>query len=226
MRSQMAFPRSLIDGYRAFAAGRLRREQDRYRELAEAGQSPEIMVIGCCDSRVSPEVIFDAGPGRLFVVRNVANIVPPFAPDGQPHGVSAALEFGVAVLKVKHIVVLGHAYCGGVRAFAEQTAPLSPGDFIGHWMLLMAPAAERVGSQHGLSRPDYLARLEQANIANSLDNLLTFPRLRQSVERGEIAIHGAYFGVATGELSVRDPATGAFAPVAASDQAGLTQPPS
>ncbi len=209
----MPFPQRLIEGYRAFADGRLPREQDRYRELAELGQSPEVLVIGCCDSRVSPEVIFDARPGELFVVRNVANIVPPYAPDGHAHGVSAALEFGVAALKVKHIVVLGHAHCGGVKAFAEKSAPLSPGDFIGNWMRLMAPAADKAGPQHDLSWPDYLARLEQANVANSLDNLLTFPRLRKLIERGEVAIHGAYFGVAAGELSVRDPVTGAFVPV-------------
>lgn len=217
----MPFPQRLIEGYRAFLDGRLRREQDRYRELAETGQSPEVMVIGCSDSRVSPEVIFNARPGELFVVRNVANIVPPYAPDGQAHGVSAALEFGVAALKVKHIVVLGHAHCGGVRAFAEKAAPLSPGDFIGHWMRLMAPAAQQVGPQGGLSRTDYLARLEQANIVNSLDNLKTFPRLRTQIEHGKVAIHGAYFGVATGELSVRDEASGAFVQVAASDHARL-----
>ncbi len=211
----MTFPPRLIEGYRAFLDGRLPYEQDRYRELAEAGQSPEVMVIGCCDSRVSPEVIFDARPGELFVVRNVANIVPRYAPDGHAHGVSAALEFGIAALKVKHIVVLGHAHCGGVKAFAENAAPLSPGDFIGNWMRLMAPAAEKAGPPGGLSRTDYLVRLEQANIANSLDNLLTFPRLRKLIERGEVAMHGAYFGVATGELSVRDEATGAFTPLAA-----------
>src|SRR6201988_4588209 len=138
----MPFPPRLIEGYRGFADGRLRHEQDRYRELAEGGQSPEVMVIGCCDSRGSPEGIFDARPGELFVVRNVANIVPPYEPDGHAHGVSAALEFGVAALKVKHIVVLGHARCGGVRAYAEDAAPLSPGDFIGKWMSLMGPAAE------------------------------------------------------------------------------------
>src|SRR5450631_2824543 len=126
----MPFPSSLIEGYRAFQSGRLPREQDRYRELAESGQSPQVMVIGCCDSRVSPEVIFDARPGELFVVRNVANIVPPYAPDGQAHGVYAALEFGVAALNVQHIVVLGHAHCGGVKAYAEDAEPLSPGDFI------------------------------------------------------------------------------------------------
>src|ERR1039458_3433125 len=123
----MSFPQRLIDGYSAFASGRLQSEQDRYRELAETGQAPEAMVIGCCDSRVSPEVIFDARPGELFVVRNVANIVPPYARDGHAHGVSAALEFGVAALNVKLIVVLGHARCGGVKAFAEKAEPLPPG---------------------------------------------------------------------------------------------------
>ena len=220
-REVRPFPRRLIEGYHAFLGGRLAREQDRYRELAESGQSPEVMVIGCCDSRVSPEVIFDARPGELFVVRNVANIVPPYQPDGHAHGVSAALEFGVAALKVKHIVVLGHAHCGGVRAFAEKAAPLSPGDFIGNWMRLMAPAAEKAGSVDALPWADYLTRLEQANVASSLDNLMTFPRLRQLIEGGEIAIHGAYFGVASGQLFVREEPAGAFVQVAASDHARL-----
>jgi carbonic anhydrase len=208
----MTLPQSLIDGYCAFAGGRLRREQDRYRELAEHGQSPQTMVIGCCDSRVSPEVIFDASPGELFVVRNVANIVPPYSPDGQAHGVSAALEFGVAALKVKHIVVLGHAHCGGVKAFAEDAEPLSPGDFIGRWMTLMAPAAEKT-PRGSMSHADYLVRLEQANVVNSLDNLMTFPRLRKLIERGSVTLHGAYFGVASGDLSVLDQASGEFRPV-------------
>jgi len=220
-RASMTFPQLLIEGYRTFLDGRLRREQDRYRELGETGQSPEIMVIGCCDSRVSPEVIFDARPGELFVVRNVANIVPPYAPDGQAHGVSAALEFGVAALKVKHIVVLGHARCGGVKAFAEDAEPLTPGDFIGKWMRLMAPAADKVGPRGGLSWPEYLTRLEQANVANSMANLLTFPRLRQFVEREQIAIHGAYFGVATGRLSVRDADTGEFVAIDSGHAVGV-----
>ena len=217
----MPFPDHLIDGYHAILGSRLRREQDRYRELSESGQSPQIMLIGCCDSRVSPEVIFDALPGELFVVRNVANIVPPYSPDGQAHGVSAALEFGVAALKVKHIVVLGHAQCGGVRAFAEGVEPLSPGDFIGKWMALMAPAMEKVGPRGTLSPDQYLARLEQANVANSLDNLMTFPRLRKMIERGDVAIHGAYFGVATGEWLAFDPNDKQFKPVAAEDHARI-----
>ena len=209
----MSFPQRLIDGYGAFTSGRLQSEQDRYRELAEHGQTPEIMVIGCCDSRVSPEVIFDARPGELFVVRNVANLVPPYEQDGKYHGVSAALEFGVGVLKVKHIVILGHAHCGGVRAYAEDAEPISPGDFIGRWMSLMAPAAAKVGARGSMARADYLERMEQASIVNTLDNLMTFPRLRKLVERGEVVLHGAYFGVAKGELSVLDRATGEFRPV-------------
>ena len=209
----MSFPQRLIDGYGAFARGRLQSEQHRYRELAEHGQTPEIMMIGCCDSRVSPEVIFDARPGEMFVMRNVANLVPPFETDGTYHGVSAALEFGVGALKVKHIVVLGHAHCGGVRAYAEDAAPLSPGDFIGRWMSLMAPAADKVGPRGSLSHAEYLERLEKASIANTLDNLMTFPRLRKLVERGAVTLHGAYFGVAAGELSVLDRATGEFWPI-------------
>jgi len=206
----MSFPPHLLEGFTAFRAGRLRIEQDRYRDLAAAGQSPEVMVVGCCDSRVSPEVIFNARPGELFVVRNVANLIPPYAPDGGAHGVSAALEFGIAALKIKHIVVLGHAHCGGVKAFAEDAEPLSPGDFIGKWMSLMAPALEKVGPRGGRPHAEYLERLEQANVANSLDNLLTFPRLRKLIERGAVMVHGAYFGVATGELSVLDRETGKF----------------
>jgi carbonic anhydrase len=172
------------------------------------------MVIGCCDSRVSPEVVFDARPGELFVVRNVANIIPPYSPDGHAHGVSAALEFGVGALRVKHIVVLGHAHCGGVKAFAQETAPLSPGDFIGKWMQLMAPAARKLGPMGAAEdHAEYLTRLEQANISNSLDNLMTFPMLAKLIEKGKIATHGAYFGVATGDLSVMDKATGEFRPV-------------
>jgi carbonic anhydrase len=221
----MNFPERLTAGYRSFLDGRLSTEQTRYRELAEHGQSPEVMVVGCCDSRVSPEVIFDARPGELFVVRNVANLIPPYAPDGAYHGVSAALEFGVGILRVKHIVVLGHAQCGGVRAFVEDNEPVSPGDFIGRWMSLIAPAAERVGPRGETSLAEYVTRLEQASIAHSLDNLLTFPRLKKLIERGDVTLHGAYFGVATGRLSVRDPVSGAFVPVAAEDHARVFAQP-
>lgn len=220
----MTFPGRLIDGYRAFLSERLPREQSRFRELAEHGQQPEIMVIGCVDSRVSPEVIFDARPGELLVVRNVANIVPPYQPDAQAHGVSAALEFGILGLKVKHVVVLGHAQCGGVNAFASDTEPLTSNDFIGTWMTLMAPAAAKV-PRKGLSPADYLTRLEWANVVNSLDNLMTFPRIATLIESGTVQTHGAYFGVATGELSVLDKASGEFRRVAAEEHARAFQAP-
>ena len=164
-----------------------------------------------------PEEWWRARPGELFVVRNIANLVPPYAPDAQAHGVSAALEFGVMALRVKHIVVLGHAQCGGIKAFAEDAEPLTPGDFIGNWMKLMTPAAEKIGPRGSRPMDEYLTLLEQANVALSLDNLMTFPRLRTKVERGDIRLHGAYFGVATGQLSVRDPASGKFTQVAADE---------
>ena len=207
------FPTRLVDGYRAFLGERFPRERSRFAALAEAGQRPEVMVIGCCDSRVAPEAIFDASPGELFVVRNVANLVPPYAPDGDYHGTSAALEFAVQALEVKHIVVLGHERCGGIRAFADESAPLSAGDFIGRWMTMIAPAAERLGPP-GRDMADYLVRLERAAIGQSLENLMTFPYVAERVRQGRLALHGAYFGVATGVLVVRDPRDGTFAPVA------------
>jgi carbonic anhydrase len=210
----MKFPQRLVDGYHAFRNTRLRIEQELYRELAETGQQPEIMVIGCCDSRVSPEAVFDARPGELFVVRNVANLVPPYSPTGLVHGVSAALEFAVQALKVKHIVVLGHARCGGIRAFAGQDAPLSPGDFIGKWMSLIKPAAEMVGSRDDRPLADYLTQLEQASIAKTLDNLMTFPWVHALVQCQCLHLHAAYFDVATGLLTVRDPEAGVFSSIA------------
>jgi carbonic anhydrase len=213
------FPPRLVDGYRDFVSGRLTAEQSRYRELADHGQSPEVMVIGCCDSRVSPEVIFDAHPGELFVVRNVANLVPPYAPDGAYHGVSAALEFAVQALRVKHIVVLGHARCGGIRAYVEHGSPLSPGDFIGKWMSMIAPAAEAAAATRDW--PDYPTQLEHASIVNSISNLMTFPCISILVGRGKLHLHGAYFDVSTGRLEARDPDTGRFEAVAADEHALL-----
>jgi len=209
----MMLPDRLTEGYRAFRQGRFAQERARYEMLAETGQKPEIMVVGCVDSRVSPEVIFGAAPGELLVVRNVANLVPRYEPDGgTQHGTSAALEFGVQALKVKHIVVLGHAFCGGISAFVDDSQPLSPGDFIGRWMSQIAPAADAIGPRHA-GDEDYLHRLEFASVELSLQNLMTFPCVRILVERGKLHLHGAYFGVASGALLVRDPRTGKFEPV-------------
>ena len=205
-----AFPQHLLEGYRSFASQRLPTEQTRYRELARRGQSPAVMVIGCCDSRVSPEVIFDAGPGELFVMRNVANLVPVYQPDGGAHGVSAALEYAVNVLRIKHIVVLGHAQCGGIRAFIDNIEPLSPGDFIGRWMQMFIKPGEVVEQRERESMRDFTIRIEKAAVFRSLENLMTFPFVRTLAERGELHLHGAYFGVAEGSLAVLDPVAKEF----------------
>ena len=205
-----SFPPHLLEGYRAFTSQRLPTEQSRYRELSERGQAPEVMVIGCCDSRVSPEVIFDAGPGELFVVRNVANLVPVYAPDGGAHGVSAALEYAVRALKVKHIVVLGHAQCGGIRAFIDNIEPLSPGDFIGKWMSMFVKPGEQVEQRDHETMADFTVRIEKAAVFRSLENLMTFPFVKTQVASGALNLHGAYFGVAGGALFVLDQATKEF----------------
>jgi carbonic anhydrase len=205
------FPERLTEGYRAFLEGRFSRERSRYAMLAERGQRPEIMVVGCVDSRVSPEVIFDAAPGELLVVRNVANIVPPYQPDrATQHGTSAALEFGVQALGIKHIVVLGHAHCGGIGYFAEEREPLSQGDFIGQWMSQIEPAAKSLGPHARYDAEAYRKRLEFASVELSLQNLMTFPWVKAKVDDGKLGLHGAYFGVAAGRLLVRDPVNGRF----------------
>jgi carbonic anhydrase len=205
-----SFPQRLLDGYHTFTSQRLPAEQTRYRELSVRGQSPETMVIGCCDSRVSPEVIFDAGPGELFVMRNIANLVPVYQPDANAHGVSAALEFAVTVLHVKHIVVLGHAQCGGVRAFVDKAAPLTPGDFIGKWMSMFVKPGEKVEQRDNETMQEFVVRIEKAAVFRSLENLMTFPFVRTAVERGELHLDGAYFGVAEGSLFVLDQAAKKF----------------
>jgi carbonic anhydrase len=208
------FPKRLTEGYESFLQGRFGRERERYEDLARRGQSPEILLIGCCDSRVPPEVIFDVGPGEMFVVRNVANLAPPYKPNDDYHGTSAAIEFAVMGLKVKHIVVMGHAQCGGVKAFTEMEAdpymrPLAPGDFIGRWIRLLAPAAEKLGAPVEPLK-DWAERLTLESIKQSLANLRGFPYIATLEARGWLTLHGACFGVATGELQVLDEQTGEF----------------
>jgi len=209
------FPERLTQGYQAFLQGRFTNESSRYRALGERGQNPDILVIGCCDSRVSPEVIFDAGPGELFVVRNVANLVPPYEPDtASYHGTSAAIDYAVNTLGVADIVVLGHAACGGIRAFVDHDASLGEGGFIGKWMSQIRETAAQValpGHPDAPDRAQTLQRLELAVVEHSVANLLTFPDVRARVDAGTLALHAAFFGVATGLLFVRDPQTGRFA---------------
>lgn len=216
------FPARLAQGYETFHTGRLRQERERYEQLAAAGQKPEIMVISCCDSRAAPETIFDAAPGEIFVLRNVANLVPPYAPDGEYHGTSAALEFAVQVLKVKHIVVMGHGRCGGVHAFREQfeglaAEPLSPGDFIGKWISLLEPATKDIRCEDVSLATARQRALEEASVRQGIANLATFPCVNILLQKGRIAIHGAWFDIGTGELWLMDPSSGDFVPVLASN---------
>ena len=206
------FPDSLLDGYRSFRDHRYEPERARYRALAEHGQMPEVMVIACCDSRSAPETIFHAAPGEIFVVRNVANLVPPYEPDGSRDGTSAALEFAVQSFKVRHIVVLGHGRCGGIRAALHPAAkPLSPGDFIGTWMKPLGPAADEVAANERLTDEERQTALERASIRHSLANLRTFPFVSILEDRDRLSLHGAWFDIAHGELWTMDPVTGAFA---------------
>ena len=207
-------PEHLAEGYTAFYNGRLREEQDRFRHLADHGQKPPVLLIGCCDSRVSPEVIFDAGPGEIFVMRNIGALVPSFSVEDELPETSAAIEYAVLALKVAHIVVMGHAQCGGIRAFAlgNDFVPLSEANFIAKWTRLIQPAAERVGPMAG-DFDHYCESLSYASIIQSIANLETYPGVRARVAAGDLTLHGAYFGVANGRMTVLDQAKGTFVPV-------------
>lgn len=208
-------PDRLAEGYQAFWNGRLKEEQDRFRHLADVGQTPAVLLIGCCDSRVSPEVIFDAGPGEIFVVRNIAALVPPFDSDVRQE-TAAAIEYAVQALKVAHIVVMGHAQCGGIRAFAlgeaKQFEPLSEADFVSKWKTLIQPAADRLGPPVG-DFDHYCESLSYLSILQGITNLRTYPWLRAREEAGDLTLHGAYFGVANGRMTVLDQTRNVFVPV-------------
>jgi carbonic anhydrase len=205
------FPRSLIDGYESFKKGRFAEDSKRYRELAEKGQQPTTLIIACCDSRVGPETIFNAPAGDAFVVRNVANLVPPYQPDGHYHATSAALEFAIQVLKIREIVVLGHGGCGGIQAALNPGGePLSPGDFIGKWMELLGPPAEAIANNKWMTIAERQKALERISIRYSLANLRTFPCVSILSEKGRIGLHGAWFDIADGSLWLMDEKTGDF----------------
>jgi carbonic anhydrase len=204
----------LIEGYNRFKAGAWAAQRARWADLAE-GQSPKVMVIACSDSRVDPSQIFDTSPGEMFVVRNVANLVPPFELGGGRHGVSAALEFAVTQLEVPEIVVMGHGACGGVRAALsrefEHAAP-GEGGFIAHWIDLLDDARDRVHAAHGHG-PEASHALELEAVKVSLANLRTFPCIPPREQSGKLRLHGAYFSIADGMLHLMNEKTGEFAPV-------------
>ena len=192
----------LLAGYRRFRENGWPGQRKLFESLARDGQRPQALVVACVDSRVDPGRIFDAAPGEMLTVRNVANLVPPYAPDAAYHGTSAALEFGVRVLAIPHIVVLGHGLCGGVRTLLEG-APESARDFIEPWMSMAGDA--RAKAMRCSSAEERQQCCEHEVVKTSLANLLTFPWIRDPVARGEVALHGAWFDVRTGALTILQP---------------------
>lgn len=200
-----SFPDHLLKGHANFMAGRYTREKDRIRDLAEEGQNPTTMIIACCDSRAAPEMIFDAGPGELFVLRNVANLVPTYQPDGGQHGTSAAIEFAVKALGIANIVVMGHGRCGGIKAALSPGAkPLDSGDFIGKWMNMLGGLPDQLVQNDLMTPGERQTALERISIRNSIRNLRTFPYVASLEAEGKLAVHGAWFDISTGELWVMD----------------------
>jgi carbonic anhydrase len=197
----------LIDGYRRFRLTRWPERRATFEALAEQGQSPRALVVACSDSRVDPTMIFDAAPGQLFIIRNVANLVPAFAPDAEPHATSAALEFAVRSLEVPDLIVLGHAMCGGIHALLEGT-PEPTGEFLGPWMRIAEPAKRKAMACEPAERQ---AACEREAVKLSLENLATFPWIAERTAAGRLGLHGAIFDIRTGVLSVLG-TDGTFAP--------------
>ena len=200
----MSLPSVLLNGYASFRSGRYAAESERYEKLGQGAQKPKVMIIACCDSRAAPETIFDAGPGEMFVVRNVANLVPPYTPDGGHHSTSAALEFAVMSLGVKHIVVMGHGRCGGIRAAVSDASPLTHTDFIGSWMRAIKDVTRIVPREEGSDDSLHERHIERASIEHSLANLRTFPWIRMKENKKELSLHGVWFDISLGELHAYD----------------------
>ena len=204
-------PKILADGYRLWRDDRLPHERGRLAQLAALGQAPQALVIGCCDSRVSPETIFSSGPGELFVRRNVANGVPPFRPDGKHHGTSAAIEFAIGGLAIPHIVVMGHSQCGGIRAYLNSGDDSTRGDFIGPWMDLVGGAKEDALERNPkLTGRALETAVEEAAIRLSIRNLRTFPEIKRREHEALVSISGLHLNISNGNLRVLDEATGDF----------------
>lgn len=205
----------LIAGYRRFREQAWHPRLERWAEL-NVGQQPQTMVIACSDSRVDPAQIFDVDPGEIFVVRNVAAMVPPFETTPGHHGVSAALEFAVQVLKVKEILVMGHGLCGGCKAALTQdlkgTEP-GEGGFIADWISLLDGVRDEVVNTHGTTGRDAERAMEQAGVRASIANLRTFPCVKRKEAHGELRLRGAFFAISDGLLHILDESTGDFSPV-------------
>ncbi|WP_454883745.1 carbonic anhydrase [Sphingomonas oryzagri] len=204
---------NLLAGYRRFRNDGWKAQRDRWSDLAE-GQSPDTLVIACSDSRVDPAQIFDVAPGTIFVVRNVANLVPPYERDASRHGVSAALEFAVTQLKVPEIIVLGHEFCGGCKAALTQAfAGKAPGEggFVGHWVDMLDEARAAVVAHHG-EGDDAQRVMEREAVKVSLANLRTFPFVTAAEEAGTLKLRGAWFGIREGQLQLLDESGGTFEP--------------
>ena len=209
-----AFDR-LLGGYQRFRESGWAPNRQRWQELRE-GQEPEVMIIACSDSRVDPSQIFDVAPGEIFVVRNVAALVPPFETTPGLHGVSAALEFAVQVLQVKEIVVLGHGMCGGCKAALTRQlhgTERGEGGFIADWISLLDKAREPVAQSLGTHGREAERAMEKVAVQVSLANLRSFPCVRRKEREGDLKLRGAWFTIADGQLHLLDEATGAFAPV-------------
>jgi carbonic anhydrase len=205
----------LLEGYRHFRESAWRPNRERWKQLRE-GQKPAILIIACSDSRVDPSQIFDVDPGEVFVVRNVAAMVPPFETTPGHHGVSAALEFAVQVLEVKEIVVMGHGMCGGCRvALTRELHGTEPGEggFIADWIALLDEAREPIAAQYGTEGREAERAMEHAGVKVSLQNLRTFPCIRRKEREGKLRLHGAFFAISDGLLHLLDEANGAFVPV-------------
>lgn len=207
----MKSPDKLIEGFRRFREQHFTEDDAIYRQLVTDGQTPKIMVVACCDSRVDPAIVLDCAPGDLFVIRNVANLVPPAeSRNSGRHGTSAALEFGVRNVGVEHIIVLGHAQCGGIRSLFSGSGG-EPDSYISSWMRMAeAVHAGVLRDLPNTSQKQQQIACEQRAILVSLDNLMTFPWVRERVENGTLALHGWYFDIEHGQLLQYDPASHTF----------------
>jgi len=206
------FPEHLKDRYLRFRFRHFDANRDHYEDLATNGQSPDVMIVSCCDSRCDPETIFSAMPGELFVVRNVANLIPPYETGGGFHGISAALEFAVLNLRVKHIVVMGHSGCGGIKAALNRdAAKQTEAQFISRWMSMLddARAGLMMGNQT-VDRNELAVKLEREGVRVSLANLRTFPFVADQERAGHLSICGSHFDIASGQLTVLDEAANEY----------------